>query len=217
MDREEISRQWRTQLDAVGRLGGWTDELIVEAPATEAEIAKVEGELGVSLPPVMRNSFLTFARVISIGWQLPDRFKLPETVEEATWGGIEYSLDDMIDSELQRRDWAGDVIASWEIPEESITWENKIAFLTMANGDYLAVDVSTLGREPVVYLSHDGNESSHCYVLGDDFDDFLTRWAGVGSPGPESWIMAPFTHGFTKPLDPDCENAVLWRKAVGIS
>ena len=45
--------------------------------------------------------------------------------------------------------------------------------------------------------------------------DFLTRWTGAGCPGPESWIMAPFTHDFTKPLDPDCENAVLWRAAVG--
>ncbi len=217
MNREELERQWQAQLDAVKRLGGETDELIVDEPASEAEVARVEEKLGVALPPMMRNSFLTFARGLHVEWSLPDGFRLPQHVEEATWGGIDYSLDDMVDSELERREWADDVVASWEIPEETVTWENKVAFFTMANGDFLAVDVSTPGREPVVYLSHDGNETSHCYALGDDFEDFLTRWTGVGCPGPESWIIEPFTHDFTKPLDPDCENAVLWRKAVGLS
>jgi hypothetical protein len=215
MDRAGILRQWRTQLDAIERLGGEIDELVLDEPATEAEVARVEGELGVTLPPVMRNSFLTFARGISVGWSLPDGFQLPEPVEQAIGGEITYSLDDIVDSELQRRDWADDVIASWEMPEESVTWENKIAFLTLGNGDFLAVDVSTSGREPVVYLSHDGDEYVHCYVLGSDFDDFLTRWTGVGCPSPDN--IEPFTHDFTKPLDPDCENAVLWRKAVGLS
>lgn len=217
MNREEIIKQLQAQLDAIKRLGGQTDELIVDEPASEAEIARVEEKLGLTLPPVMRNSFLTFARGLYVEWSLPEGFKLPKPVEEATWGGIDLSLDDMIDPELERREWANDVVASWEIPEESATWESKVAFLTMANGDFLAVDVSTPGREPVVYLSHDGNENSHCYALGDDFDDFLTRWTGVGCPGPESWIIEPFTHDFTKPLDPDCENAVLWRQAVGLS
>lgn len=214
MDREKLTGQWQAQLDAIKHLGGETDELIVDEPATEAEVARVEGELGVTLPPVMRNSFLTFARGISVGWQLPANFQLPEAVEEATGGEITYSLDGIVDSELQRRDWAGDVIASWEMPEESATWENKIAFLTLATGDFLAVDVATPGREAIVYLSHDGNEYVHCYVLGSDFEDFLTRWTGVGCPSPDN--IDPFTHGFTKPLDPDCGNAVSWRKAMGL-
>ena len=217
MNREEILRQWQAQSEAIGRLGGETDQLIVEDPADEAEVARTEQELGLTLPPVMRNSFLTFARGISVGWSLPDGFQLPEAVQRAAWGEIEYSLDDVVESELQRRDWASDVIASWEMPEITATWENKIAFFTMGNGDFLAVDVSAAGREPVVYLSHDGDEYSHCYALGGDFDDFLTRWTGVGCPGPECWIMEPFTHDFAKQLDPDCKNAVLWREAVGLS
>lgn len=217
MDRDRIIKKWTAQLEVIERLGGETDKLIVEPPATEAEIARVEHELGVTLPPVMRSAFLTFARGISLGWSLPKGFQLPEAVKRATWGYVKYSPDDIVQSELERRVWARDCVASWEMPEITALWENKIAFFTMGNGDFLTVDVSTPGREPVVYLNHEGEEDEDGYVLGADFDDFLTRWAGVGCPGPESWIMAPFTHDFAKPLDPDCKNAVLWRAAVGLS
>lgn len=217
MDRDEIFSKWTAQLEIIERLGGETDELIVEPPATEAEIAQLERELGATLPPVMRNTLLTFSRGISLEWSLPKGFQLPEAVKRATWGYVKYSLDDILQSELERRIWAKDCVASWELPKVTALWENKIAFYTMGNGDFLTVDVSTPGHEPVVYLSHEGEEEEDGYVLGADFNDFLTRWTGVGCPGPESWIMAPFTHEFTKPLDPDCENAVLWWKAVGLS
>ena len=217
MDRDKILGQWRAQYEAIEKLGGETEQLTVEDPATEAEVARVEQELGLTLPPVMRNSFLTFARGIIVGWSLPKGFQLPEAVKRAAWGYIEYSLDGVVESELERRVWARDCVASWEMPEITALWENKIAFYTMANGDFLAVDVSVPGHEPVVYLNHEGEEDCDGYALGADFDDFLARWTGVGCPGTEEWIMAPFTHDFTKPLDPDCENAVLWRKAVGLS
>ena len=217
MDREGILGRWQAQLDAIKGLGGKTDELIVDEPASEAEVARVEEELGLTLPPMMRNSFLKFARSVSVGWQLPDGFSLPEPVEEVTWGEIEYSLGGVVEAERLRCDWADDVIASWEIPESTALWENKIGFLAMECGDFLAVDIAKPGREPVVYLSHGGDEDMDDYALGVDFNDFLTRWTGVGCPATDSRTIAPFTHDFTKPLDPDCENAVLWRKALGLS
>ena len=91
MDRDRIIKKWTAQFEVIERLGGETNELIVEPPATEAEVARVERELGVTLPPVMRNTFLTFARGICVGWQLPDGFSLPEPVQQALGGEIEYS------------------------------------------------------------------------------------------------------------------------------
>lgn len=216
MDREQASGQWRAQLEAIKRLGGKTSKLIVADPAKEADISRVEKKLRVTLPPVFRNSLLTFSSGIRIDWWLPDGFQLPESVESTQWGGIEYSLNDVVESERTRRYCFKHAVSSWGIPSFAETWENKISFFAVANGDFLAIDTSTPGREPVVYLSYDGDDYCNSYVLGTDFEDFLTRWTGVGCPGPERWVMEPFTHGFTKPLDPDCENAMLWRKAIGL-
>ena len=106
------------------------------------------------------------------------------------------------------------MVATWEMPEISATWENKIAFHWIPNGDLLAVDISVPGKEPVVYLSHEGDEVLHCYALGLDLEDFLTCWVGVGCPCVDN--IEPFTHDFTRPIDQDCENAVVWREAVGL-
>lgn len=213
IDRDKLVQQIRAQMNAVARLGGKIEEPIVEEPARESDIAAVERRIGRTLPPAMRKFFTEFTRYISVDWELPDEFSLPEPIQGISGGAFEFSLDDVVDCDLEWRQLV-EMVATWEMPEISASWENKIGFYSVGNGDILAVDISIPGREPVVHLSHEGDETLHCYSLGLDFEDFLIRLVGVGCPCVDN--IEPFTHDFTKPIDPDCENAVLWRKAVGL-
>lgn len=68
----------------------------------------------------------------------------------------------------------------------------------------------------VVYLCHEPDESNG-YVLGKDFIDFIDRWSRLGCPGPHDWAWRPFTAGREGLIDPDCQNAKIWREWLGLS
>src|SRR5260370_274266 len=71
-----------------------------------------------------------------------------------------------------------------------------------------------MGREPVVFLSHDGSER-HGSWLGRDFEDYVDRLSRLGCVGAEDWQWAPFVEDARSGLMPGGPAACRWRGWVG--
>ncbi len=76
-----------------------------------------------------------------------------------------------------------------ESPEDYELWANGLPFASMANGDYLALDLRNgIADPPVLYLSHEDTSK----VLSPSFTSFLQIWEALGYAGPEIWVLEPF-------------------------
>jgi len=77
-------------------------------------------------------------------------------------------------------------------PEQKDDYErafrHKACFLVTGSGDMITLDVSQSQQSsPVVYLSHDGDETRNNRQLGESFIDFMTRCINLGCPDIEIW------------------------------
>lgn len=205
--------RWERALDACDSIGGSTDELIVRGPATERAVKNVEKNFGLTLPAAFRQVLTQFSAEVEFRWFLPKRFELPDALRGIFSGECRWSLDRLSAIEDSRRQWVEGCFPNVE-DEYDRVWHNKLAFLDVKNGDMLALDLA-LSPSPVVYLSHDGDDT-HGYRLGADFADFIDRWTLLGCPGAEDWQMMPFLDSPTALLDPDGANAALWRTVFGL-
>ena len=177
-------------LEKIEDLGGETDPLTIEKPATEDEIKAVEAKLGYTLPPHFREVLLENTAHLEFGWD----------------------IDDIIDEE-DRQDWEGEVYPNSD-KEYDCVWHNKMSFFQVGNGDYIAIELEPENYGKVVYLSHDDTSNLGTY-LADNFKEFLMNYVAVGCTGGEDWQWEPFyTKG--KGIDPTCENAQAWYKVLGI-
>ena len=92
--------------------------------------------------------------------------------------------------------------------------EEQIRRATLTKEDlqksYLELEKENYGK--IVYLSHDGGDG-HGHYLADNFKELLNNWSKVGCVGGDDWQWEPFyTEG--KGIDPECENAKLWREYI---
>ncbi len=213
MNWDKLVKQWQETLDANARLGGDSSELIIEGPASESEIKALESELELSLPRSLRDSLLTFSKHVEFSWFLPERFSLPESLRQIFGCVFGWSLDDIAEAELGRR---ARVEAIEELGADPAgVWKGSVGFHDIINGDCLAIDLARLGQEPVVYLVHDDDDMQGA-KMGQNFQDFLVRWSSLGCPGPEWWQWALFTENEQSYIDPNCANALLWKKTLGL-
>ncbi len=215
MHWDDIVRHWQATLEAVERLGGLTEKLIVEVPATEAEVLAVESRLGLRLPASFRETLLTSSRAVDLFWQLPHQKLLGDSFEDLIYGVFRWSLSEISEIEASKQGWITETFPSWGDAEDETRWDDTFAFHTTRCGDFLAIDLSRPGEEPVIYLSHDDDTYNRC-KLGKDFQDFLNRTAPLGSPGGECWQWAPFLHSDHDYIDPNCQNAVEWKRVLGL-
>lgn len=196
-------------------LGCATLPLTVQPPATEEEIASVEAELGYRLPEDLRTVFLTMTAGIEFWWNAYDEEKeilsLPGELVEICSGELRFSLQSLAEIDDMRDDLA-DLCNDLSDPYDAV-FHNKLAFMSVGNGDLLAIDLHEDNRGAVVYLTHDG-ESLHGYVLGESFTSFLDRYIRLACPGPEWWVLELFTNEQTTPLDPDSELAQRWLEVI---
>lgn len=95
-------------------------------------------------------------------------------------------------------------------------WHNKLGFMEVGKGDYIAFDLLVPNDPPVVYLSHDDGQG-HGFILGHNFIDFMNRWTRIGCVGREGWQMFPFLEGPNTGIMPDSENAIKWRDYLKVS
>jgi len=212
---DNIVRYWQATLSAVEHLGGLTEKLIVEGPATEAEISAVESQLGLRLPASFRKTLLTASRAVDLYWQLPDQKVLGAPFENSLYGVFRWSLAEIPEIEATKQGWITNTFPTWGGAEAETRWDDTFAFHMTDCGDFLAIDLSRPGEETVIYLSHDDDTYNRC-PLGWDFQDYLIRTAPLGSPGGEWWQWAPFLPPSHLCIDPNCPNALQWRRALGL-
>lgn len=93
-------------------------------------------------------------------------------------------------------------------------WHNKLAFQDVGNGDMLALDLRVVDS-PVVYLSHEGDDF-HGTILAHNFLDFVDRWSLLGFVGAEDWQLEKFVNSPSDGLDPNGDNAKMWREWFGL-
>lgn len=182
----------------------------------EKSIKAVEEQIGMTIPRQLREFFLNFSSGFEMYAYLPK--DLMDTLPKALQGlfAAQYviSLEEVESNEMIRRDWVTECFPD-ENDEYDRVWHNKLGIIDVGNGDIISLDIAADPENPpVVYLSHEGDDSNGC-VLGKDFDTFLMNLIMSGGCGMEDWQMMPFIPDSENGIDPDCENAVLFRKLIG--
>ena len=205
-------------LEKIEDLGGETDPLTIEKPATEEEIKAVEAKLGYTLPSHFREVLLENTAHLDFYWDINDitdegDISLPDKLVEIFRGQLLFGLDLLLDYEDDRKGWVKEVYLDYNNEYDRV-WHNKMSFHQVGNGDYIAIELEPENYGKVVYLSHDGSENHGLYIA-DNFKEFLMNYAAIGCTGGEDWQWEPFyTKG--KGLDPTCENAQAWYKVLEI-
>ena len=206
-------------LEKIEDLGGATEPLTIEKPATEEEVKAVEAQLGYTLPPHFREVLLENTAHLEFWWYIDDFTEededfLPEELDNISSGELLFGLDLLLDNERSRKGWVKDVCPS-KSEEYSCVWNNKMCFQRVVNGDYIAIELEPENYGKVVYVSHDGSENHGLYIA-DNFKEFLINYASVGCTGGDDYQWEPFyTEG--KGIDPTSENAQAWQKVLGIN
>ncbi len=219
-------------LEKIEDLGGETDPLTIEKPATEDEIKAVEAKLGYTLPPHLREVLLDNTAHLEFYWSIytdededyendededyedeENGVFLPDELAEISSGELLFGLDLLLGYEESRKGWEEDVYPDYNNEYDRV-WHNKMAFHQVGNGDYIAIELEPENYGKVVYLSHDGSENHGLYIA-DNFKEFLMNYAAVGCTGGDDWQWELFyTKG--KGIDPSSENALAWCKLLNI-
>jgi hypothetical protein len=206
--REFIIDHVSSFLRSIESLDGNVDDLIIEPPATETELAGIEKVLERPLPIELRTFASNVSRRIAFRWNLPEDFKLPQPLRQIFAGGLEYDVSTIPDHEKGRAGWQAGCFSKADDPYDAV-WHNKLGFHDVPNGDYLGFDSD--GR--IIYLSHDDGQG-HGYVMASSFPDLLSRWVPLGCPGPEDWQWLPFVSGPISGILPASENAKHWLTVI---
>ena len=215
---ELLKKRLNLFLEKIEDLGGATEPLAIEKPATEEEVKAVEAQLGYTLPPHFREVLLENTAHLEFWWDIhditdEDEDFLPEELAEIFCGELLFGLDLLLGYEESRKSWVEDVYPDYNNKYDRV-WHNKMSFQQVGNGDYLAIELEPENYGKVVYLSHDGSENHGIYIA-DNFKEFLMNYAAVGCTGGEDWQWEPFyTKG--KGIDPTCESAQAWHKLLNI-
>jgi hypothetical protein len=205
---DQWPKQWELILEACGRLGCITQPLIVAPPATLVEVEAIEGQLGKALPTSLRTVCMQFSRCVKLEWFLPQDLRLPMPFRHISRGNCSWDLDMLPALEQLRQEWIA-CFSDRNDPYDQV-WYDKLAFFEVGDGDMLAIDLLAGSDGPVIYLSHEGNLDIHGCILGNNFIDFIERWARLGCPGPGDWEITPFLTSSTVGLQVDGLNGQLW-------
>ncbi|MFF2089518.1 SMI1/KNR4 family protein [Paenibacillus sp. NPDC058174] len=197
----------------IEKIGGEFEGYTIKPPADLLEIKKIEEQLGHRLPQSFVRVMTEFSRGMKVSWSLPDEDSLstplPEELQGLFASNFSWDIDEILSIEEARRGWVTEVFPDPNDPYDAV-WHNKLAFMEVGNGDYLAFDLAITEDPPIVYLSHDDGEG-HGFLLGSNFIDFFNRWTQVGCVGCEDWQLLPFMKDSKSGIDPLSKNAVLWR------
>jgi len=157
---------------------------------------------------------LEYSRSTQIEWALPEGTAVPEPFRQIWSGECRWNL--ALLAELQETyqsclELFSNPTDYWDGP-----WQDKFPVLEVGNGDMLGIDLTNPDQQPVVYLSHEGDDSVHGYWLGTDFEDYIDRLSLLGCVGSEDWQLKPFVSGPRSLLETTGENARQWREWFGL-
>lgn len=195
-------------------------EYRLKPPASDKEIARLEQDLGRSLPPSLETFLATVSGSLFFSVGLPDGFELPGVLENIVSFSLEVSLDGIRAGERERGRRARELYA---VPgnEYERAWHGKLGFISVPEGGLECCNVvafdsaDILDEHRVVFLSR-VDDGDHGTVLGENFGEYMESVLAVGGIGTDSWQFGPFLKDGTSGILPDCENARLYREAIGL-
>ncbi|KQL43947.1 1,3-beta-glucan synthase regulator [Brevibacillus choshinensis] len=208
--------EWKQRIEIIAHrireIGGDVQEIRMEEPASEEQVAEIERTLGFPLPTSFKKTLVEFSSSFSFRWFVPDDFELPGKFRGIFGGTPHWGLNLIQEFDGERKGWAENVFTNRE-DEYDAVWHNKLAFLAVGNGDYIAFDLNGNDDPPVVYLSHDDGEG-HGYIIGENFRDFMDKWSRIAFVGAEDWQWIPFTMNINSGIVPDGEAANEFRSIM---
>lgn len=202
--------------EATGRWDAGRDKpprIEIGPPATEREVADVEAELRCPIPSSFRKVLVEYSGVTCIEWQLRGKTALPQVFRQIFSGECRWdlaSLPKLVNTYGKWLEVFTDPADYYDGP-----WQNKFPVLEIGNGDMLGIDLTDDQQQPVVYLSHEGDDSLHGFWLGSNFSDYVDRLSLLGCVGSEDWQLLPFVSGPRSLLETDGANANDWRAWFG--
>ncbi len=182
-------RDWNAVAEVIDTRGGTIHRLIVEPPATLAELRDVESTIGSLIPESMSRVMLEFSRSVDFSWSLPEEIELPDECAGVEAGSCVWDLSQIAEYEKNRQEWVSSCFDDPDDPYDQV-WRNKMAFFSAINGDNFAIELMDPSRRgKVIYLSHEDGPG-HDFVLGSCFADYVNRVTTIGCVGAEDdqWI-----------------------------
>jgi hypothetical protein len=87
--------------------------IVIEPPASETEIIKIEKEMGCSIPFSFRNVIKTYSRKVDVSWMFPDGNEEYQTIYDGrfrsfSWGILYWSLDELPQLQKEFQTWLTD-------------------------------------------------------------------------------------------------------------
>lgn len=214
MDYKKIDELLLKLKNAYESIGAET-ELVVEEPASLMEVELMENRMKRKLPIQIREFFLQYSKNCKFWAWLPDEFELPKELCQIFSAYFSISLEEIALAEDEREMWVESCFPNEEDVYDAI-WHHKLGFMEVSNGDIIAFDTKENEiNPPVVYLSHDG-DNSHGYILGKDFNTYFEQLLLVGACGNECWQVEPFFLDAQSGIVSDCENAKEYRRRIGL-
>lgn len=211
---QKCQANMRVFSEQITTLNGEFEDSICQPVASEQQVQTIEQQLGLALPTGLRDFFLHATSKISWRWFLPENNEqwLPEIFREIFSGQLSVDLLELVALEQMRQEWIKEVFYHLDDEYDRI-WQQKLVFMEVGNGDFLAIELADEHQGKVVYLSHDGDEM-HGRYLADNFQDYLLRMSKLGFVGAECWQWFCFLE--QDGINPSGEYAHLWRAVLGI-
>ena len=202
-------------LTKLGAQGYSVEELVFGPAASDAEILRLEEELGLSLPSSLRAVLATISGHLDFAWFALEELQFAAPFESNFSGALQWSLNGLRSCEASRQMWISTCFPDVTNDYDRV-WHDKLAFQEVGNGDLIAVDLRRECEGKIVYLSHDQGEG-HGLVLAPSFEDFVERSVALACTGGEDWQWLPFTARRVEGLDSSGDNARSWRALLQIA
>ncbi|HDR7760532.1 MULTISPECIES: SMI1/KNR4 family protein [Bacillus cereus group] len=193
---------WNETFHQIEKIKGDIESFVVEKSATEEEIKLTEQQLGYPLPISFKEVLVKFSKQVELRWSFPDELSIPAEFDDIFAGELCWNLDSIEDL-AEVADSLKDVGDNYG---ENL--RQKLAFYTVPNGDYLALDLNSNNEDAaVVYWDHE--EDSVTYVA-DNFIEFIEKFTDLHLIGAEIWQWETFID--SKGINTDSEIAQKWKK-----
>ncbi|MEK4581592.1 SMI1/KNR4 family protein [Bacillus sp. FSL R12-0074] len=193
---------WNETFHQIEKIKGDIESFVVEKSATEEEIKLTEQQLGYPLPISFKEVLVKFSKQVELRWFFPDELSIPAEFDDIFAGELCWNLDSIEDL-TEVADSLKDVGDNYG---ENL--RQKLAFYTVPNGDYLALDLNSNNEDAaVVYWDHE--EDSVTYVA-DNFIEFIEKFTDLHLIGAEIWQWETFID--SKGINTDSEIAQKWKK-----
>ncbi|MFB5552841.1 SMI1/KNR4 family protein [Bacillus cereus] len=194
---------WNQTFHQIEKIKGEIESFVVEKSATEEEIKLIEQQLGYPLPISFREVLVKFSKQVELRWSFPDELSIPVEFDAIFAGELCWNLDSIEDLTEVADSLLKDVGDNYG---ENL--RQKLAFYTVPNGDYLALDLNSNNEDAaVVYWDHE--EDSVTYVA-DNFIEFIEKFTDLHLIGAEIWQWETFID--SKGINTDSEIAQKWKK-----